>query len=162
MRKCTRPSPALPYCKRREAGRGPGNEANKKLGESRKWGLLCIQCVGKCVLCRQFSLPPHAPIFSLHSLTFLPSLTPSSTPSQAAPRGNYFELAPPSTPVHFNRVSCLGNESSLLGCDRRIVKEKNRSNHIADAGVICTGEPNWKDTISYISNNLFVVKGLYV
>ena len=28
VRKCTRPSPALPYCKRREAGRGPGNEAN--------------------------------------------------------------------------------------------------------------------------------------
>ena len=27
MRKCTRPSPALPYCKRREAGQGPGNEA---------------------------------------------------------------------------------------------------------------------------------------
>ena len=27
MRKCTRPSPALQYCKRREAGRGPGNEA---------------------------------------------------------------------------------------------------------------------------------------
>ena len=29
VRKCTRPSPALPYCKRREAGRGPGNEARK-------------------------------------------------------------------------------------------------------------------------------------
>ena len=28
VRKCTRPSPALPYCKRREAGQGPGNEAN--------------------------------------------------------------------------------------------------------------------------------------
>ena len=28
VRKCTRPSPALPYCKRRKAGRGPGNEAN--------------------------------------------------------------------------------------------------------------------------------------
>ena len=28
VRKCTRPSPALPYCKRREAGRGPGNEAS--------------------------------------------------------------------------------------------------------------------------------------
>ena len=27
MRKCTRLSPALPYCKRREAGRGPGNES---------------------------------------------------------------------------------------------------------------------------------------
>ena len=27
MRKCTRPSPALPYCKQREAGQGPGNEA---------------------------------------------------------------------------------------------------------------------------------------
>ena len=27
VRKCTRPSPALPYCKRQEAGRGPGNEA---------------------------------------------------------------------------------------------------------------------------------------
>ena len=27
VRKCTRPSPALPYCKRREAGRGPGDEA---------------------------------------------------------------------------------------------------------------------------------------
>ena len=26
--KCTRPSPALPSCKRREAGRGPGNEAS--------------------------------------------------------------------------------------------------------------------------------------
>ena len=25
--KCTRPSPAFPYCKRRKAGRGPGNEA---------------------------------------------------------------------------------------------------------------------------------------
>ena len=28
VRKCTRPSPALPYCKRREAGWGPGNEAS--------------------------------------------------------------------------------------------------------------------------------------
>ena len=28
VRKCTRPSPALPYCKRREAGQGPGNEAS--------------------------------------------------------------------------------------------------------------------------------------
>ena len=28
VRKCTRPSPAFPYCKRREAGWGPGNEAN--------------------------------------------------------------------------------------------------------------------------------------
>ena len=27
VRKCTRPSSALPYCKRWEAGRGPGNEA---------------------------------------------------------------------------------------------------------------------------------------
>ena len=27
VRKCTRSSPALPYCKRREAGRGPGNKA---------------------------------------------------------------------------------------------------------------------------------------
>ena len=27
VRKCTRPSPAFPYCKRRKAGRGPGNEA---------------------------------------------------------------------------------------------------------------------------------------
>ena len=26
--KCTRPSPTLPYCKRREAGRLPGNEAS--------------------------------------------------------------------------------------------------------------------------------------
>ena len=33
VRKCTRPSPAFPYCKRRKAGRGPGNEAstNNKL-----------------------------------------------------------------------------------------------------------------------------------
>ena len=30
VRKCTRPSPALPYCKRQEAGRGPGNEANNR------------------------------------------------------------------------------------------------------------------------------------
>ena len=28
VRKCTRPSPAFPYCKRRKAGRGPGNEAS--------------------------------------------------------------------------------------------------------------------------------------
>ena len=28
VRKCTRPSPALPYYKQREAGRGPGNEAS--------------------------------------------------------------------------------------------------------------------------------------
>ena len=27
IRKCTRPSPALPYYKQREAGQGPGNEA---------------------------------------------------------------------------------------------------------------------------------------
>ena len=27
VKKCTRPSPAFPYCKRWEAGRGPGNEA---------------------------------------------------------------------------------------------------------------------------------------
>ena len=26
MRKCTRPSPTLPYCKQQEAGQGPGNE----------------------------------------------------------------------------------------------------------------------------------------
>ena len=31
VRKCTRPSPALPYCKRREAGRGPRNEATFSL-----------------------------------------------------------------------------------------------------------------------------------
>ena len=30
VRNCTRPSPALPYCKRRETGRGPGNEASAK------------------------------------------------------------------------------------------------------------------------------------
>ena len=30
VRKCTRPSPAFPYCKRRKAGRGPGNEARKR------------------------------------------------------------------------------------------------------------------------------------
>ena len=30
-RKCTRPSPAFPYCKRLKAGRGPGNEANRNL-----------------------------------------------------------------------------------------------------------------------------------
>ena len=29
VRKCTRPSPSLPYCKRQEAGRGPGNEARR-------------------------------------------------------------------------------------------------------------------------------------
>ena len=29
VRKCTRPSPAFPYCKRRKAGRGPGNEASE-------------------------------------------------------------------------------------------------------------------------------------
>ena len=104
---------------------------NKKLGESLGVGQLCIQWENSLYL---DTLPS--------SLTHIPPLTPpSSTPSQAAPRGNYFELAPPSTPVHFNRVGCLGNESSLLGCDRRIVKEKNRSNHVADAGVICTGEP---------------------
>ena len=28
VRKCTRPSPALPYCKRRKAGWGPRNEAS--------------------------------------------------------------------------------------------------------------------------------------
>ena len=27
VRKCTRPSPAFPYCKRQEAGQGPGYEA---------------------------------------------------------------------------------------------------------------------------------------
>ena len=31
VRKCTRPSPALPYCKQREAGRGPGKEATFNL-----------------------------------------------------------------------------------------------------------------------------------
>ena len=31
MRKCTRPSPALPYSKRRKAGRGPGNKAIQTL-----------------------------------------------------------------------------------------------------------------------------------
>ena len=29
MRKCTRPSPALPHCKRQEAGWGPGNKAKQ-------------------------------------------------------------------------------------------------------------------------------------
>ena len=29
VRKCTRPSPDLPYCKRREAGRGSGKEARQ-------------------------------------------------------------------------------------------------------------------------------------
>ena len=29
VRKCTRPSPTLPYCKWQEAGQGPGNEAMK-------------------------------------------------------------------------------------------------------------------------------------
>ena len=32
VRKCIRPSPALPYCKQREAGRGPGNEASECTG----------------------------------------------------------------------------------------------------------------------------------
>ena len=31
VRKCTRPSPALLYCKQREAGRGPGNEATRRV-----------------------------------------------------------------------------------------------------------------------------------
>ena len=31
VRKCTRPSSALPYYKRREAGQGPGNEASSHL-----------------------------------------------------------------------------------------------------------------------------------
>ena len=30
VRECTRPSPAFPYYKQREAGRGPGNVANRK------------------------------------------------------------------------------------------------------------------------------------
>ena len=30
VRKCTRPSPAFPYYKRRKAGRGPGNEATER------------------------------------------------------------------------------------------------------------------------------------
>ena len=115
-------------------------ESNRKLGENLEVGLLCVQ--GRKSVQFPYTLPsPPLTHTSSPDSHLFPSLTPSSTPSQAAPRGNYFELASPSTPVHFNRVSCLGNESSLLRCDRRIVKEKNRSNHTADAGVICTGGP---------------------
>ena len=37
VRKCTRPSPALPYCKRWEAGRGPGNKVTMKVEQNQKW-----------------------------------------------------------------------------------------------------------------------------
>ena len=61
------------------------------------------------------------------------------TLSQVAPRGIYFYPAPLSTPVHFNRVGCHGNESSLLKCEANTVRERNRSYHASDAGVICAG-----------------------
>ena len=43
VRKCTRPSPTLPYCKRREAGQGPGNEAINEPHLPYKTGLDAIQ-----------------------------------------------------------------------------------------------------------------------
>ena len=48
VRKCTRPSPALPYCKRREAGRGPGNEASFQNLEQKD---CCIQGWGQHAFC---------------------------------------------------------------------------------------------------------------
>ena len=44
VRKCTTPSPAFPYCKRRKAGRGPGNEANGKLGKGLGTRLMITYC----------------------------------------------------------------------------------------------------------------------
>ena len=38
VRKCTRPSPTLPHCKRREAGQGPGNKARREGRMRRKEG----------------------------------------------------------------------------------------------------------------------------
>ena len=43
VRKCTRPSPTLPYCKRREDGQGPGNEAINEPHLPYKTGLDVIQ-----------------------------------------------------------------------------------------------------------------------
>ena len=74
--------------------------------------------------------PPHTLLHTLHTHTL----------SQVAPHGAYFDPAPPSTPVHFNRVGCHGNESSLLECELNIVRERNSSYHASDAGVICTSE----------------------
>ena len=43
VRKCTRPSSALPYCKRQEAGWGPGNEANGKMSLLSAPGIILIK-----------------------------------------------------------------------------------------------------------------------
>ena len=43
VRKCTRPSPTFPYCKRQKAGQGPGNEA--------RGGALHVQ--RGCTSCRE-------------------------------------------------------------------------------------------------------------
>ena len=40
VRKCTRPSPALPYCKRREAGRGLGTTLEHSVVQ-----YLCVNCM---------------------------------------------------------------------------------------------------------------------
>ena len=57
VRKCTRPSPALPYSKRRETGWGPGNKATfvrvLMYVFMCVWLFtlcMCIVCAGLCVL----------------------------------------------------------------------------------------------------------------
>ena len=53
VRKCTRPSPALPYCKRREAGRGPGNEATHTyISLFGKTGKVRNKFVDDCEFCK--------------------------------------------------------------------------------------------------------------
>ena len=49
VRKCTRPSPALPYCKRREARRGPWNEATDYAMPLLSCARLCNNSNGACL-----------------------------------------------------------------------------------------------------------------
>lgn len=55
----------------------------------------------------------------------------------AAARGNTFAMG--NGNILLTRVNCVGNESSLLLCDKQV---NNVCNHMEDAGVYCFGGCN--------------------
>ena len=68
VRKCTRPSPAFPYCKRRKAGRGPGNEARVGVVQSTLQALFRSTIAGVVVQgFRSSSVPVTRVIWSSHA-----------------------------------------------------------------------------------------------
>ena len=117
VRKCTRPSPALPYCKQREAGRGPGNKATDCYYKIQLQNVSCTS-VG-------FLLPIHSNIRNctlllLHDcvdITYLEAsspqflILPSNPPYDLpAPLAGLLHSLPPLTlfsPSNLLHPSCL-------------------------------------------------------